>query len=78
MTGPLPGPPPGPDRFNADGLVAEVDALLSSDVEGAEEAELLERAHRLIADALDGHRDTARDAQKDAQGDGHRKYTERH
>lgn len=47
---------PGPDRFDADALVSEVDALLSSDAEGAEEAELLERAHRVIADALDGHR----------------------
>lgn len=52
-------PLPGPDRFDADALVAEVDALLSSEAEGAEEAELLERAHRVIADALDGRRKDA-------------------
>ncbi|WP_297007888.1 hypothetical protein [uncultured Corynebacterium sp.] len=49
-------PVPGPDRFDPDALVREVDALLASDAEGAEEAEVLERAHRVIADALDGHR----------------------
>jgi hypothetical protein len=31
-----------------------VDALLSSDVEGNDEAELLEKAHRLINDAMEG------------------------
>ncbi|WP_312801860.1 hypothetical protein [Corynebacterium variabile] len=49
-------PMPGSDRFDADALVAEVDALLSSEAEGVEEADLLERAHRVIADALDGQK----------------------
>ncbi|AHW64287.1 hypothetical protein [Corynebacterium glyciniphilum] len=40
--------------FDADSLIAQVDALLSSDTEGNDEAELLERAHRLINDAMEG------------------------
>lgn len=52
MTAPRPGDgvPSDPD-----GLVAQVDALLATDAGGAEEAALLEQAHRLIADALEGH-----------------------
>lgn len=46
---PVPGAP-----TNVDELVAEVDRLLSSDAEGNDEAVLLEQAHRLINDALEG------------------------
>jgi hypothetical protein len=45
---------PGEGTFDADALVARVDALLASDAEGAEEAELLEQAHHLINDAMEG------------------------
>lgn len=48
------GPTPGGGTVDAAPLVAEVDALLASDAVGAEEAELLENAHRIIADALEG------------------------
>lgn len=44
----------GHSAFDPDALVARVDALLSSDVEGNDEAELLEKAHRLINDAMEG------------------------
>lgn len=57
MTAPVPGrggPVPSAD-FDAARLVAEVDALLSSPVDGADEVALLEEAHRLISDALEGH-----------------------
>ena len=47
-------PTPGTGVFDADTLVTEVDALLASDAEGTEEAGLLEQAHRLINDALEG------------------------
>ncbi|HIW90272.1 MAG TPA: hypothetical protein H9870_01180 [Candidatus Corynebacterium avicola] len=39
---------------NVEDLVAEVDRLLASDAEGNDEAALLEQAHRLINDALEG------------------------
>lgn len=52
-SGPTPGSVAGP-AFDADALVSGVDALLSSDAEGAEEAALLEQAHRLINDAMEG------------------------
>ncbi|AWT26302.1 MULTISPECIES: hypothetical protein [Corynebacterium] len=48
------GPLPGEGQFDAEALTAEVDALLASDATGAQEAELLEKAHRIIADALEG------------------------
>ncbi len=44
----------GHAAFDPEALVARVDALLSSDVEGNDEAELLEKAHRLINDAMEG------------------------
>ncbi len=45
---------PGEGTFDADTLVARVDELLASDAEGSEEADLLEQAHRLINDAMEG------------------------
>ncbi|MGV0869621.1 hypothetical protein [Corynebacterium kalidii] len=45
---------PGDGAFDADALVARVDALLASDATGPEEAELLEQAHHLINDAMEG------------------------
>lgn len=47
-------PVPGEGTFDTDRLVAAVDDLLSTDAEGTDEAELLENAHRMVADALDG------------------------
>ncbi|MDN5683089.1 hypothetical protein [Corynebacterium glyciniphilum] len=44
----------GHAAFDPEALVTRVDALLSSDAEGNDEAELLEKAHRLINDAMEG------------------------
>lgn len=56
MNAPTPGDGPSGTFGTADAesLVAAVDALLSSDAVGTAEAELLENAHRVIADALEG------------------------
>ncbi|WP_221622766.1 hypothetical protein, partial [Corynebacterium bovis] len=51
-TGPVPGPTTGPVDTGA--LRERIDALLASDCTGQEEAELLEEAHRLVNDALEG------------------------
>jgi hypothetical protein len=37
-----------------DALVSEVDRLLASDADGNDEAALLEQAHRMINNALEG------------------------
>lgn len=47
-------PVPGPDTFDAESLTADLDSLLATVADGQEEAELLEQAHRLITDALEG------------------------
>lgn len=52
----VPGPRPGDAgaSFDVSEFTARIDALLASDVEGEEEARLLEDAHRIINDALEG------------------------
>ncbi|MGO1950346.1 MAG: hypothetical protein ACTH1D_11980 [Mycobacteriaceae bacterium] len=40
--------------FDPDALVSEIDRLLASDAGGNEEAALLEQAHQMINDALEG------------------------
>lgn len=49
-----PGDHPGAPAFDAGVLVAGVDELLAADAEGVEEAAMLEEAHRLITDAMEG------------------------
>jgi hypothetical protein len=53
---PVPGPRPGTPggSFDAAAFTARIDALLASDATGDEEARLLEDAHRIINDALEG------------------------
>lgn len=49
-----PGELAGTASFDPEELASGVDELLASDAEGTEEAALLEQAHRLINDALEG------------------------
>ncbi|MEJ6548564.1 hypothetical protein PQI66_03280 [Corynebacterium sp. USCH3] len=44
----------GAGAFDAESLVAQVDALLASDADGVDEAALLEDAHHLINTAMEG------------------------
>ena len=51
---PVPGPGPSGREFDAAALTEQIDGLLSSDATGEDEARLLEEAHRIINDALEG------------------------
>ncbi len=56
-TAPKPGPPLDPMQRvqqQAEELATAVEALLARDVDGAEEAEVLERAQQLVSEALNG------------------------
>lgn len=53
MSAPRPGGQ-GDGVRDVQDLESAVDEFLAVDIDGAEEAELLENVHRLIADALEG------------------------